>query len=427
MSNQVLANLIPDDNVADMQFARQVNSGVNVMADVVYAPQSRFIGTFLDDDESPSWARLASRYLDDEFLRDTPGRIKLFGDVIPMLDDDGARRVLVNCRHALELWKEGGEVGPAPYTCQQDYGSCVDASCAEHECTLFGWRVAQGTFNEQWKHSSAWYKYADRGYCSDGWNGSGIATVARRVGAAFRIRYDIAGNSIDFTDDDYNERVVARTWCRSGIPSWLKSYTQEHHAYDDGAITRWQGGVKELRALFAAGGVIHTSGRRTSGGSKPFTIGSVGPHMQSGVGCDDSDAFRRFCREVIGVTPRENDFPVIMNQTWGAGWRGECADKYWPEWWGPKPQGAWVWWASDVLSRLSVDYAWLPWVKGFPSDTPDPIPTPQPNIGGELYAEQIAGGAIVIRGELTLDDYEYIAAPKPQTPGRYVIVPKPIL
>jgi hypothetical protein len=395
MIDQFLSRLIPEDNLADLRFAHAAWSKPDVMAALYdYAPaadrdvlrQSRFIGVFIDADTEPQWARRAARYLHDQFTHEAQTRVKLFGDVLPSIADDGAGKCLVNFRHAMDLWEAGGRQGVEPYTAEQDYGSCVDASVGEHECSLFGWRAVRLEFREEWRHSSAWYKYAERGYCSDGWNGSGAATAAYKVGCAFRIPYAIGGNSVDFNGDDENERIVARTWCRSGVPSWLKSYTLANHAYEDGAITRFQGGVKELRAAFAAGGVIHTSGTRTSGGSRPFTIGSVGPHMQSAVGCDDSDEFRKFCREAIGVTPRADDFPVVLMQTWGKGWRGECADAYWPTWWGRKPQGAWVWWASDVIKRLSCDYVWLPRVKGFPASNPPPPPPPSglPRIDGVL-------------------------------------------
>lgn len=420
--NPFLANLIPESNRLEASFAR---AGTTLL-ESAYAADSGFVGAFIDADEEPDWARRAARYLADEFVYDTPGRLKYFGDVLPALTDDGAGQVLANWRYALEAWEAGGRQGPEPYSNFQAYGSCVDCSAAEHESGLLGWRAVRPEYREEWRHAAAWYKYAERGYCSDGWNGSGIATVARRVGVAFRTRYEIDGHTVDFTDNAENERIVARTWCRSGIPSWLKTYTAQHHAYEDGAITRWQGGIKALRTLFAAGGVLHTSGRRTSGGSKPFTIGSVGPHMQSAVGCDDSDEFRKFCRDVIKVAPRENDFPVVLHQTWGAGWRGECADKYWPGWWGLKPQGAWVWWASDVLNRLSCDYAWLPLVKGFSREEPEPQPERAPEIGGELYAERV-GDRVAIRGELALDKWRYIAVPVTAGGTRFRIIPKPEL
>lgn len=425
MTNAFLASLIPESNRLDLPFARGLFATQSLES--LYSVESGFVGAFIDNDDQPTWARRACRYLDDEFLHDTPGRLKYFSDVLPQLADDGAGKCLANFRYALDLWHEAGKPGVEPYTCQQDYGSCVDASCSEQEATLMAVRIALFGKPESWKQTPAWYKDANRGYCSDGWNGSGIATVARQVGVAFRTKYQIGSNSVDFTDDDKNEQIVARTWCRSGIPSWLREHTQANHAYEDGAITRFEGGVKELRALFAAGGVIHTSGTRTSGGSKPFTIGSVGPHMQSGVGCDDSDEFRKFCREIIKVTPRANDFPVVMNQTWGPGWRGECADQYWPAWWGRKPQGAWVWWASDVINRLSCDYAWLPWVKGFPSDTPLPPPVQKaPPISGLLHGE-LTNGRIVIRGELAMDKWRYIAVPDGTSGQNFKIVEKPSL
>jgi hypothetical protein len=306
---------------------------------------------------------------------------------------------------------------------------------------------------EEWRHPVAWYHYANRGYCSDGWNGFGRATVARKVGAAFRTKYVTGPNSIDFTGDDANERIVGRQWCRSGIPKWMSGQTQAEHPYHPAAISEFDGGLPEMLKVFANGGYVHTSGTRTSGGSKPFTIGSVGPHMQAAAGCDDSDNFRRWCVDVLKVERRANDYPVILHQTWGPGWRGECGDAYWPfgtdasgktysmaeiramvaaggptveqlaelaaGWgWGWKPQGAWVWWASDVVRRLSCDVAYLPNVRGFPASSPVPPPgppaKPAPPLTGTLYAEPLEAG-IAIRGEVGLtigsESWRYIAVP----------------
>jgi len=393
--------LIPGDNVIELALSRAAASVATNTMQAVYGwvpedvpVQTGFVGVFLDQEDQPLWARRAARYLDDEF--DASGGTLLFGDVLSSLTDDGAGKCHANFRHAFELWDGSGA---APFSQKQNYGSCVDASCGTGECVLFGWRAARPEFGEVYRFASGWLKFVLRGYCSDGWNGSGCATAAKKCGCGFRRKYDIGGNNIDWTDGAANEKAVARTWCRSGIPDWLLKETL-NHAYDDGAITRFQGGVKELRTALAAGGFVHTSGTRTSGGSKPFTIGSVGPHMQSAIGCDDSDEFRKFCQEVIGVKPRTDDFPVIMDQTWGSGWSGECADKYWPSWWGRKPEGAWVWWASDVVDRLSCDFVWLPRVKGFPGTTP-PQPQPTlPKLAGSLY---VSGNVISGVVEATTD------------------------
>ncbi len=370
-----LASLIPSSNVLSVPTVRGLLGTATLES--LYSDRSSFVGAFCNKEGQPEWARRIARYNRDEFHRDNPSSQRRFSEVASTLADDGAGKAWPNFRYALEQWAAGGKIGPQPYTVQQDYGSCVDASTTELLTSLMGWRVAQGTFREKFHRPAAWYFYANRGYCGDGWDCFALARVALQVGIAFRQPYTIGSNSVDFTDDDKNEQIVARTWCRSGIPAWMEDDSNASHPFEDGAITEFDGDVPAIRAIFAAGGALNTGGTNTSGGSKPFTIGRVGGHEQSIVGCDDSEEFRKFCRDVIGVTARDNDFPVIFNQTWGAGFSGECADKYWPPWWGPKPQGAWVWWASDVLRYFEGDIvAFLPRFKGVAD--PNPVPPPVP-------------------------------------------------
>jgi hypothetical protein len=249
----------------------------------------------------------------------------------------------------------------------------------------------------------------------------------------FQADYNVDGNKLDLAaDEDTDETMMARKLCRTGAPAWLLKDAKDNHAFEAGSITQFQGGVSEIRAALNAGGALHTGSTFTSGGSKPFTNGSVGPHMQSIVGGDDSEEFRKFCRDAVGVTPRDNDFPVVLHQTWGPGWSGECADKYWPSWWGPKPEGAWVTWASTAL-RYMIDedcYVYLPRVKGFPGTAPAPAPTPSehPAVDGSMYVE----GGVIIRGEqvLTIEakhvgTHKYIA--QPVGGGSYRLTPKPSL
>jgi hypothetical protein len=426
--SDLLRSLIPDSNRLEAAFARSSNGSHkgNLLA---AAYDAGFLGAFVDDENQPDWARRAARYLDDEFMHDSPGKIKLFGDVTPMLGD-GDGECHINCRHALELWHKGGEVGPKPFTSYQDYGSCVDCSKAEGCTGLFAWRVAQGGFNETFLFPDAWYNYADRGYCNDGWTGGGIATVARRFGCAFRTQYKLAGGEIDFTDDDVNEKICARQWCRTGAPQWLHDHTMANHAFDDGAITKFQGSKAEVKKAMKAGAFLHHGGTRTSGGPKPFTIGSTGPHMQTTCGYDDTDEARKFFRDK-GFSIADDDFPVVNHQTWGPQWRGETADEYWPSWWGPKPEGAWIWRASDMLSRIGFEYVWLPWVKGFPATGPGPSPL-HPPLSGDVYVEQ-AGQVFAVRGELELNlpanqpagKYPFIIVPDGQ--GKYRAIAKPVL
>lgn len=422
--SKFLESIIPESNKLEAGFASNHLLGQNV---IEAGYNAGFVGAFSQTEGFPDWAQKAAKYMDDEFLAD--GGTTQFAAVAPSLAD-GDGECHMPFRHALELWEKNGKQGVKPYSNQQDYGSCVDASAAEGCTGLFGFRAVQAALNEEYRYASAWYWYAARGYCSDGWSGGGIATQARRHGCAFRTKYDISGNSVDFTDDDRNENIVARQWCRSGIPDWLHNHTITNHPFEDGAITQFGSqdkteGMDKMKRLFKAGGFLHHSGVRTSGGSKPFTIGSTGAHMQTAQGYDDSDEFRRFCQDVIRVTPRDDDFPVVSHQTWGSGWRGECADQYWPSWWGPKPEGAWVWWASDILRLISCDYSWLPMVKGFPGTTPPVPPTPPVTpLSGVLYAEQ-AGSVIAIRGELDAAGTKYIIVP--DGTGRYKPLVKPVI
>ncbi len=428
--SEFLQKLIPSGNRLEASFASRKNHGTKAKL-LQDQYDAGFVGAFVDD-KSQDWPARAARYMKDDFMANTPGTKKLFSDVSSMLaNGDGER--LITCRHALELWEASGRKGVKPFATSQDVGSCVDASASEHMTAIFGWRAIQSQFREAYLHPAAWYWYADRGYCSDGWGGSGIAAVARRRGCAFRTKYQIGSNSVDFTDDDKNENIVARTWCRSGIPEWLYSHTQANHAFEDGAITSFDGGLAELKKGLAAGGVAHAGGVRTSGGSKPFTTGRTGAHMQSTCGYDDTDEYRQWLKDKHNITLAANDFALINMQTWGSGWSGETADQYWPtHLWGPKPEGAWVakasWWISDI------EYIWLPWVKGFPGTGPTPAPI-NPPIGGHLFAETAGNGAIAIRGELEIavdaslkpGTYKYIVVPDPTAPGKYRYVQKPTL
>lgn len=404
-----LGHLVPMSNMFSLPAVAAATATEFIEA--MYDPDlSSFIGVFLNNcADMPDWAKRIAEWDRREFFKDSPGKIKLFGDL--NLGDDGAGKEFCNWRYALELWVANGRQGPMPYTCQQDYGSCVDASAAEHTTTMLGWRAAVPALNEVFVNSAAWYWYADRGFCGDGWTGSACARVALARGIAFRKKYEIGGNSVDFSEDDSNEQIVARTWCRNGIPSWMAEHTQKNHAFEDGSITEFNGGVKELRALLNAGGTLHTGGVRTSGGPKPFTLGRTGPHMQSVIGGDDSERYKQFARDKIGVTLGENDFAVAFHQTWGKNWRGECADEFWPEWWGPKPEGAWVWKASDVVKYFDGDMmAWLPMFKGVANVNPVPQPPPPPGPTSN----------IIFNGQLTAIDRQ-----TNQSLGEFILVPKP--
>ena len=408
-----LAHLIPARNSFNGEPMTEATAASVLSA--MYSESSGFVGAFCSgDDRGPTWARRIANYDRDEFHYDSPQPFTKLSetptDVIKPGAGEGQRSIV--WRHALELWAAGGKVGPMPFSLYQDYGSCVDAECAERITAMLGWRAARPQYREKWYRSAGWYRYANRGYCGDGWSGWGCANVALKVGYAFADVYPEA----DFSDDDRNEQIVARQWCRSGIPKSLVDRTSRDNAHAPGSITDFDGGMQGLRDVLYAGGTIATGGTVTSGGSKPFTPGRVGPHMQGIGGYDDSDEYRSFLSGQ-GITLAKNDFALVFNQTWGGGWSGECADRYWPTaLWGPKPQGAWVCLASWALRNFDGDMlAWMPDLKGVPDPNPAPQPTPDPSPN----PQPTPGRTTIVEGTLRITDClgngaDFIVVPKPR-------------
>jgi hypothetical protein len=403
-----LSHLIPSRNTFSAEPMTPATSAVVLSS--LYSDSGGFVGAFCANSErGPTWANRVANYDRDEFRHDTPGNIKRFSELPTARIQPGAgkgQRSIV-WRHALEQWRKNGSEGPLPFSCYQDYGSCVDAEASERITAMAGWRAAQPTLRERFRRAAAWYRYANRGFCSDGWSGWACAKVALQIGVAWRQKYDEG----DFEDDDKNEQIVARTWCRNGVPKSLAERTQREHPHKDGSITDFDGGMEGLRDVLLAGGTIATGGVVTSGGSRPFTPGRVGPHMQGIGGFDDTDEYRKFIKDRMGYTLPENDFALVFNQTWGEGWSGECADQYWPDFWGEKPQGAWVCLASWALRNFEGDMlAWLPDFVGVADPNPvppNPVPPPAP-------PGPIPPSGVVVGGQVTLNGKAYILVPKPE-------------
>lgn len=433
-AEQFVLDRLPANNVLDVRSYRMASSPTaktNALADA-YSPGAGFAGVFMADKGQPGYddqtreAKEIGNYFRDKFHAEAPsGHPTWLGEVAGGLrSGDGGCRM--NHRAALEVYFKSGKKGVEPFSTAQDYGSCVDASWSELVCALLGIRAADPQYREVWKSSASWYAYALRGFCSDGWNSFACATASRKIGIALRCVYELAGLSVDLTDDDRSENTMARTWCRNGPPQVMRDYTLANNPWEPGAIVEFEGSLKELKDCFASDGVLHFSGTRQSGGSKPFTPGSVGPHQLGAYGYDDSDEGRKFFQDVVGYKLDSDDFAVHCGQTWGPGWSGECADKYWPPHWGPKTQGSWICSAKWFLKNLSLDTVLFPKLKGVPGDPLPPTPTPSPALVGTLYGETIPSGKIAIRGELSLPiggtDYRYIVVPDGN--GAYKPVPK---
>jgi hypothetical protein len=289
---------------------------------------------------------------------------------------------------------------------------------------LIGYLVSKsaGKFSMPWGPSH--YAYAERGSCGQGWSTSACATVNSRVGICPAMPIEVGGNRLDFDGENKHERTVTSTWCRSGIPAWLKAWTVERFAFAPEAITQFDGGLDSLLKRFSAGGHLHHGSNATSGGSTPDSWKRIGGHAQTTFGGDRSERTVKWFTDLGYRLTVPGDFWVATHQTWGSSFSGAAAAKFWPAWWGPQPQGAWISRASSLLDNVRGTYAYLPRFAWFPGSGPVTPPPPSSAItmDGSLYAK----GGIPISGILTAkcgpDQQEFIIVPTGT--GAYKPIPK---
>jgi len=405
MTRHPLAHLIPDSNAFDlraMPYDRMAGA-----LESLYSNHDGFVGCFLADEGD--WQARIDEYDAAEFRYDTPGRKKLWSDIHDVLSTYEADGCHVNTSVVFDQWEKSGRGKFGPFTIYQNFGICVDASLLELMALALARRAAESP-NEEFAYLPAFYLYAARGYCNHGWTMSACASRAMQYGWCPAMQLDVNGHSLDFDEEDDSEYTVARDWCRSGIPAWLADWTKSNFAWHDGAITEFDGtDLAALQRLFANGGQLHHGSNYTSASGKPNNLRRIGGHAQTAFGADWSDKTLAFLAD-RGVRYDKGDFPVANHQTWGAGWSGEVDDEYWPSWWGPKPQGAWVCSGKQLLEYFnSRAFAYLPLLDGWKAETPEPAPLPVPTPG---VAQPPLTGTLSI----TVDGktFEYVAVPRPR-------------
>ena len=436
---------IPTSN--DFDFRLLSGDSKTAALEFAYDPTGNgntFIGCFndtLDGEDQPDWARRVERYDFDAFMFDTPGP-HTFDEIeadLSIPDHDGDPELdgcHVYTTQAFQAWERDAEHPETDdiFGIVQNYGICVDSSNVEMKTGLLGVRAMDASIGEILKWLPAHYVYAERGYCSHGWSMSACASRNKQFGWCPATRISVDGRELDWDNENDHEDTVARTWCRSGLPDWLAQWTQANFMFADDAITYFpystrsggsvdiQAGLAALKKLFSNKGQWHHGSNSTSGSSRPNVWKRIGGHAQTAFGGDWSEKTRRFYHD-LGFAIDDDDFWIPNHQTWGS-WSGQTASTYWPSWWGPQPEGAWVVSAKGLLRRVS-GYAYLPLLAGVPGDTPPQPPTPAPNVPGELYGEINQHDEISIRGEVTIYDRQYIAWPKPGSAGVYILKPKP--
>jgi hypothetical protein len=275
---------------------------------------------------------------------------------------------------------------------------------------------------EAFKWLMAFYAYAFRGYCGHGWYTSAAGSVSLQHGYCFALP-DVAGRKMLAEQD--SESLVAQSWCRNGPPADVREFVSSRGwKMAQGSVTKLTGGVDSLKDVFRARGQVHHGSNYTSSSSTPNNLKRIGGHAQTAFGGDWSERTLKFFRDK-GINYSESNFPVVNHQTWGGSWSGAVAANYWPDWWGPRPQGAWVCSSSQFLANfMSSAYVHLPNMVGWPSDAPVP---PPPGETVELTGRLTADNGSPIRGTLTAKSgskqTKYIVVPDGS--GGYVPVVNP--
>jgi len=213
-----------------------------------------------------------------------------------------------------------------------------------------------------------------------------------------------------------------RTWCRSQPGDFIQHVADQDWFFESGAITEFSGGVDALKQVIRAKGQLHHGSNYTAGGVD--SVRRIGGHMQTMFGGDWSERTLKFFSD-NGHRFTTDDFPCVNHQTWGPGFSGECPDRLWPDWWGPKPEGAWVMGAKKQLTYFSDGYVYLPKMKGIPGTAPPPEPPPtETKITGTIEGEVLSGNRVRINGTLTADGVAHTPVWTGGDGLKYKFVPK---
>ena len=370
-----------------------------------------FSGCFLPDHNGPE-GRIA-QYYEDEF-RDVAGvNSYLFEQLTfddPLGDETQFGNICSTAAFIAWLRDKDPQAVDWLFSVYQNFGNCVDASFVELMHGVMGMRAMDPMANEVFRWLIAFWLYCFRGYCSHGWYIPTLASMCIQHGYCFALP-TIAGTK--YLTENESEYKVSRDWCRSGPPAAFRQHVDSNGwRFEQGAITKFSGGTEALKDVIRRKGQIHHGSNYTSGSSTPGNrLRRIGGHAQTLFGGDWSERTLKFFRD-WGITSfSESNFPVVNHQTWGGSWSGATSARYWPEWWGPRPQGAWICTAEQAVEQLFRSaYVYLPACKGWKREGP-PEPGEVTKLSGTLQADN----GSPIRGELTAGDgsasTQYIIVP----------------
>jgi hypothetical protein len=229
------------------------------------------------------------------------------------------------------------------------------------------------------KYLPAMWAYAFRGSCGQGWYMAAHASVTLEQGYAFALPSFV---DVDYDDENDSENYTVSKWCRSGPPQKYRDFVvAKGWRFEPGAITEFSGGVDELKAIVRAKGQVHHGSNYTASGID--SLKHIGGHAQTFQGGFWDERSIKWFYDLGYRRVSERNFPCVNTQQWGS-WSGECPIEKWPPLWGPKPEGAWIVFAETQSKYFDEGYVYLPKLKGFPDDGPQPPPPPKVQLTGTL-------------------------------------------
>lgn len=362
----------------------------------------------------------------------------------------------------------------------QDSGCCVGAAGTEMNHDLLGKLSRNPNNNYKMVCLAAMWIYLYRNHCGGGWYMGAHASEAiqhgwcpatifdgRKLGDILVPDY----KTLQFDNEDESERLTTRTWCRGRPPEEIERWCHDNFMFNQGAITELDDrSANALMAIAKIGGDLHHGSNYTAGSGGMNSVRRIGGHAQTDYGSDWSDQALEFFSD-RGVKCSKSNFIKLQGQTWGNGWSGTMKDSDWPfgtndrgyiyTWadilnarhsramlsdmlsevkeaagwgWGPKPEGSWIVNVDKFQRYFAPEcYVYLPDMQGVPlGSVPPPPPPPSdewPQVTGDMFAVNNQYGGISIRGgqvfiEVDGKQWPFLAAPIPDMPGRFRLVPK---
>jgi len=292
-------------------------------------------GTYVDSEDAPEWARRIARYARYE-LRANARHGWRAEEIIPAeVQGTGKGQRACHFQHAMKL-------DPSIFSGSQSYNNCCSWATREvvGACIAVD-LVERGALIEYTHRPGTAGIYANRGSRMDmGESLSDGAAAVHNDGITLETSY--AGHDLS---SQHLDEIAGVQWGGGGVPADLAALVKGNLIEQIATVTT----AEAVQDLLFAGHFILTGSTRTGGDGDPIASPRrIGGHAQALIGYDDTDETRAWIAQQTGR--KVTDWLAIFDQSWG-NWNTVT---HWPEqFWGPKPEGAFVLLGSDAMPMLT--------------------------------------------------------------------------